>query len=116
MSTKKDVVLPPGFPHVSLTIPQFCIAEGKSIAAYYDERKRGLGPKEHCPPGSKSIRITPEARAEYHHRHLVENIEDNPVRVALREKAIRGGKNSIASPERYQNKKKSERPQKRRVA
>src|SRR5215475_7199121 len=96
-----DGVVPPTDPNVSLTIPEFCVVERYSIAQYYLMRKRGHGPVEHCPPGMKSPRISPDARRAWQMRHQG-RLEDNPVRVALRAKAVRAGKTSMASAKRTQ--------------
>ena len=47
----------------SETIAAFCDAENLSKSSYYELQKRGLGPEELRPPGTKIIRITPEAHA-----------------------------------------------------
>ena len=50
----------------SWTIPEFCFAENISEPTYYKMRDRGLGPKESRYLGT--IRISPEARLEWHRR------------------------------------------------
>jgi hypothetical protein len=52
----------------SLTIQELCRAEKFSPAYYYKLKKRGLAPVE-TRIGS-IIRITPEARREWHARHV----------------------------------------------
>lgn len=50
------------------TITEFCVLEGLSRNAYFLLRKAGNGPRELRIPGSSIVRITPEARAEWHRR------------------------------------------------
>ena len=52
----------------SETIAAFCDAENLSKSSYYELQKRGLGPEELRPPGTKIIRITPEAHAKWRER------------------------------------------------
>jgi hypothetical protein len=52
----------------SLTIAEFCALERISKAAYYGLRGRGLGPEEFRPPGTSIVRITAQARREWHAR------------------------------------------------
>ena len=55
----------------SQTISEFSDAEGISLSQYFKIRRRGLGPDEFRVPGTKIIRITPEARADWHARMAV---------------------------------------------
>jgi hypothetical protein len=52
----------------SLSIGQFCQAEGFSLSTYFKLRQRGLGPEETRPLGCKIIRISPEAHAAWRER------------------------------------------------
>jgi Sec-independent protein translocase protein TatA len=52
----------------SLSIPQFCEAEGFGSGAYYKLKHLGLGPEELPIPGTNLIRITPEARRAWRKR------------------------------------------------
>jgi hypothetical protein len=52
----------------SLSIEEFCLIEGFSTAVYYAMRKRGDAPTELRIPKTSKIKITPEARAEWHKR------------------------------------------------
>jgi predicted DNA-binding transcriptional regulator AlpA len=47
----------------SLTIPEFCESERISRAHYFNMRSRGEGPREMRI--GKSVRISPEARADW---------------------------------------------------
>jgi hypothetical protein len=90
------VVLPADPANTPLSIPQWCLWRGYSLPTFYKMRAAGQGPAEHCPPGLKMVRISPEATRRWEERWTVERIEDNPVRVALREKGSRAGKRSQA--------------------
>lgn len=50
------------------SITEFCVLEGMSRNAYFLLRKAGNGPRELRIPGSSIVRITPEARADWHRR------------------------------------------------
>jgi hypothetical protein len=50
----------------SQTPTEFCFAEHVSKSTYHELKKRGLGPVELVVPGTKIIRITPEARDAWH--------------------------------------------------
>jgi hypothetical protein len=50
----------------SQTPTEFCFAEHLSKSTYHELKKRGLGPVELVVPGTKIIRITPEARDAWH--------------------------------------------------
>jgi hypothetical protein len=52
----------------SYTIDELCAVEGICNAKYYQLRKKGLGPQELRFPGSRIVRITAEARREWHAR------------------------------------------------
>jgi hypothetical protein len=92
-------ILPPHDPDASYSVAAFCRAEQIGKSLYYSMRRLGVGPVEYCPPGTKTVRISPEARREYHRRTQVtpENEEENKVRAALREKSVRAAKLSVAA-------------------
>jgi hypothetical protein len=50
----------------SLTLQEFCEAEKICLASYYKMKKRGHGPIELRIPHTKIVRITPEARRQWH--------------------------------------------------
>jgi hypothetical protein len=52
----------------ALTIAEFCALENIGKATYYKMRRAGLGPEEtYVPiPGMRLVRISPEARREWH--------------------------------------------------
>jgi hypothetical protein len=85
----------------SFSIREFCVVENISHASYYKMRSSGNGPKEMRLPGSSIIRISPEARKEWHRR--LERLtltsaavaRDSERRVS---KAKRAGKKGAASP------------------
>lgn len=52
----------------SLTISQFCKLEGISRTSYHKLQRTGLGPTELRAPGMTFVRVTPEARREWHER------------------------------------------------
>ena len=52
----------------SLTIEQFAKAEGFSPGTYYKLRALGMGPDELRVAGTKIVRVTQKARAEWHAR------------------------------------------------
>lgn len=58
----------PALDEPSLSIIQFCALEGMSRNAYFKLRAAGNGPRELRFPNSSVVRITPEARAEWHRR------------------------------------------------
>jgi hypothetical protein len=105
MPEEKKKPMVPHDPNASYTIDEFCAAERFGVTFYYRMRKLGLGPVEHCPPGTKTVRISPAARDEWHRKMKVMRLEENEVRSALREKAVRAGKSSVASPKHYHGQK-----------
>jgi hypothetical protein len=50
----------------SLTIAQFCALEQLSRASYFKLQRNGLGPVELRAPGCAFVRITPQARIDWH--------------------------------------------------
>ena len=55
-------------PECSLTILEFCTVENFSPATYVKLRRLGYGPEELRIPGTDVIRITPQARRDWHVR------------------------------------------------
>jgi hypothetical protein len=85
-------------PRRSLSITQFCWAEGISKAKYYDLQKKGLAPAVTDIDGVQ--RITPEARAEWHQR-MAERAKGEAARLEAerrRELAVIAGRAAAASP------------------
>ena len=52
----------------ALTIRQFCILENMAVATYYKMRRLGYGPDEMRVPGTALVRITQQARGDWHAR------------------------------------------------
>lgn len=52
----------------SLTIQQFCEAEGISLSQYYKMRRSGYGPDEMHVPNSDLVRIAPAAHQAWRER------------------------------------------------
>jgi hypothetical protein len=52
----------------ALTIRQFCILENMAVATYYKMRRLGHGPDEMRIPGTAIVRITQQARRDWHAR------------------------------------------------
>jgi hypothetical protein len=52
----------------SRTRLEFCAIERFSLSSYHALQKRGLGPEEICPPGTKLHRISAQAHAEWRER------------------------------------------------
>jgi|SRR5882672_11433151 len=104
---KDNVIFAPNDPNASVTIPEFCELEKIGITFYYRMRKLGIGPVEHCPTGTKVVRISPEALKEWRLRYQTIEIEDNEVRTALRKKASEGGQLSGAVRRKKKLKAKS---------
>jgi hypothetical protein len=102
-------------PRPSETIDEFCRAENFSKSFYYELKKRNLAPDELRPPGTKVIRITPEAHAAWRGRMAelsrTEAAELEATR--RRELAVIAGK-LAAKSERHVSKKKKETPPRRR--
>lgn len=84
----------------SLSINEFCAAESISRATYFKMKTAGNGPKEMRLPNSAIVRISPEARKEWHRR--LERLALSAVVAADSErritKAKRAGKKGAASP------------------
>jgi hypothetical protein len=53
-------------PDRALSIRDFCKVEAMSVSSFYKMRKLGVGPREEQVPGTTIIRITPEARRDWH--------------------------------------------------
>ena|SRR6476660_834867 len=52
----------------SYTISEFCRLERISMPTYVKERNAGIGPREMRSPVTNTVRISPEARRDYHRR------------------------------------------------
>jgi hypothetical protein len=84
----------------SLTRAEFCFAEHLSKSTYHELKKRGLGPDEFVVPGSKIIRITPQARDAWHAK-MAELAKGEAARIEAErrhELAVIAGKAAAASP------------------
>ncbi len=83
----------------SETIAEFCRKERISRAAYYDLRKRGLGPDVFEIPSTRIKRITPESHAAWRER-MAELAKSETARLEAarrRELAKAAGKKAAAS-------------------
>jgi hypothetical protein len=84
----------------SLTLKEFCEVENICLASYYKMRKRGHAPVETRIPGTAIIRITPEARREWH-RMLAAIAQSDAARLEVARKRVQtiaSGKAAAASP------------------
>ena len=93
----------------SFTIGDFCKAENISLPTYHKMRRMGNGPKETRVPFTTVVRITPEARAEWHERMNAMNQsptkEAKKFRDAIAARAKKAGKAAVASPKHPSRKK-----------
>jgi hypothetical protein len=86
----------------AMTIADFCYLENMSKATYYKLKRAGLGPREtHVPvPGMSFVRITAEARHDWH-AMLAEMRETAAAKLATARKhaqTLQAGKLAAASP------------------
>ena len=87
----------------SMTISEFCTAENISLSYYFKKlRGLGIGPEELRVPGTGIIRITPEARAEWHERmrELQGTREAKLETARRREQTVVAAKRSVESRQR----------------
>jgi hypothetical protein len=71
----------------SRSILEFCGIENVSLTYYYALKKKGLAPVELRPPGTKLVRITAQAHAEWRERmHALGQAEDAALLEARRKK------------------------------
>jgi hypothetical protein len=84
----------------SLSLEEFRWLEGLSRSSMFKIRRLGLGPRTYCVPGTRIIRITPAARAEWHER--MHNLGDQEAASLERQRrselASRAGRAAAASP------------------
>jgi hypothetical protein len=84
----------------SLTLDEFCAVENLCMASYFKARRLGNGPQELRIPGTNIVRITPEARREWH-RRMAEQAQSEQAQLEERrrqEAARRAAKAAAASP------------------
>jgi hypothetical protein len=95
----------------SFKIADFCKAEGISLATYHKMRKAGHGPQEMRVPNTTIVRITPEARKEWHER--LKQLAATPSAMKFRRKietrARNAGKAAIASPKHPSRSRKQQK-------
>ena len=98
-------------PDSSQTIGEFSDAEGISLSQYFKIRRRGLGPDEFRLPGTKIIRITPKARADWHARmDELQNGRAAKLEAARRrDQAVEAGRAAAKSPRHISRRKSSRR-------
>ena len=84
----------------SYTIAEFCQLEHIDQQTYRKLRRLGLGPVETRPPGTALVRISPDARRDWHARmHERQQTQQAKLeRERRRQQAIEAGKRSAASP------------------
>lgn len=84
----------------SLTIDEFCRLEHLSRFSFFRLRQRGLAPKVLCIPGTRILRITPEARHRWHAEMatLAEQDAAQLEQERRREQASRAGRIAARSP------------------
>ena len=84
----------------ALSITDLCYLDGISVYTYNSLRKRGLGPKETRYPGTQIVRISPEARREWHARLEQRDAQKQIERERKRRTDIaqRAGKLAVQSP------------------
>ena len=91
------------------SIPEFCLAEGISKSSYYKLKKLGLAPDELRPPGTALVRITQQARRDWHAR--IEQLSKShaaQLEVARRQaQAAAAGKRAAQSPLHISNRRKA---------
>jgi hypothetical protein len=104
----------------SYTIAGFCKIERISEPTYYALRKAGLGPREMRNPIANTVRISPEARREWH-----KMLENPPAELAkiikrkveqLQAKAQMGAQAAIKSGKHVSNLTQEERARQKRAA
>jgi hypothetical protein len=84
----------------SKTIGEFCQDERISKSVYYDMKRRGIGPVELVIPGTKVIRITHEAQANWRQR-MAQLSKGRAMRLETerrRKQTTQAGKIAAASP------------------
>jgi hypothetical protein len=84
----------------SLTLDEFCAVEKLCMASYFKARRLGNGPQELRIPGTNIVRITPEARRDWH-RRMAEQAQSEQAQLEERrrqEAARRAAKAAAASP------------------
>jgi hypothetical protein len=99
----------------ALSITDFCYLEGISTYTYYERlRPRGLTPKETRFPGLQLVKISPQARADWHKQLDQVDIQEEIAREFERRSdlASKAGKIAAASPLHHRA-KKSPAPPKR---
>jgi hypothetical protein len=90
----------------SQTISEFCAAENIGNATYYKMKKAGIGPEETRIPGTKVVRISPQARAEWHARMRHRSRERDAYIEHLRRQATEAARRSVASPHHVSRRKR----------
>jgi hypothetical protein len=94
----------------SWTISEFCALEGISTTSYHKARKEGNGPAELRLPGMSLVRITPEARREWHDRMAkLQEAEDAQRERDRRSEASRRAGRKAALSSRHVSKVRSQR-------
>jgi hypothetical protein len=92
----------------ALTIRQFCILENMAVATYYKMRRLGYGPDEMRVPGTALVRITQQARGDWHAR--IEQLSKSQLEVARRQaQTAAAGKRAANSPLHISNRRKIKR-------
>jgi hypothetical protein len=84
----------------AFSIRAFCSIERIATATYYKMRRRGYGPDETRVPGTRLVRITQQARSEWHARmRELRNSQEAELEAARRHaQAAAAGKRAAQSP------------------
>jgi hypothetical protein len=100
----------------SKTVAEFCRAESLSKTSYYQLQRRGLGPDELRPPGTKIIRVTAAAHAAWRER-MAELSRSKAAELEVerrREQATIAGRAAAQSPRHVsRHRKVADRPHRR---
>jgi hypothetical protein len=83
-----------------LTISEFCRLAHISTPTYFSLQRKGLGPETITIPGTRIVRISPQARREWRERMRELSATETAKLEARRrrEQASRAGKLAVASP------------------
>ncbi len=83
----------------SKTIGDFCEAESISLPAYFSLRRKGLGPEELRPPGTRIIRITAQAHHEWRARmqELAQSRQAKLEAARRRDQTVEAARRSVES-------------------
>jgi hypothetical protein len=100
----------------ALSIREFCIIENIAAATYYKMRRRGYGPDETRVPGTALVRITRQARREWHARMAeLQRSREAELEAARRQaQTAAAGRRAAQSPLHVSNRRKAMQQRKSR--